>query len=106
MKHPREIHLGFLGVAAEECRYIEIVRGNFAGDFANIFLYLMDDVDLLRLEPLRWAVGPCLARKNRRVYACYCYQFFSRDYGAHFPSDVFVGAATGFAIARFNVLRH
>ena len=26
--------------------------------------------------------------------------------GAHFPSDVFVGAATGFAIARFDVLRH
>ncbi len=26
--------------------------------------------------------------------------------GAHFPSDVFIGAATGFAIARFDVLRH
>jgi hypothetical protein len=26
--------------------------------------------------------------------------------GAHFPSDVFFGAATGFAIARFDVLRH
>jgi membrane-associated phospholipid phosphatase len=25
--------------------------------------------------------------------------------GAHFPSDVFIGAATGFAIARFDVLR-
>jgi hypothetical protein len=26
--------------------------------------------------------------------------------GSHFPSDVFIGAATGFAIARFDVLRH
>jgi len=26
--------------------------------------------------------------------------------GAHFPSDVFIGAATGFAIARFDVLHH
>jgi hypothetical protein len=26
--------------------------------------------------------------------------------GAHFPSDVFIGAATGFAIAHFDVLRH
>jgi membrane-associated phospholipid phosphatase len=26
--------------------------------------------------------------------------------GAHFPSDVFFGAAAGFAIARFDVLRH
>jgi len=26
--------------------------------------------------------------------------------GAHFPSDVFIGAATGFAIAKFDVLRH
>ncbi len=26
--------------------------------------------------------------------------------GAHFPSDVFIGAATGFAIARFDVLRN
>jgi membrane-associated phospholipid phosphatase len=26
--------------------------------------------------------------------------------GAHFASDVFVGAATGFAIARFDVMRH
>ena len=26
--------------------------------------------------------------------------------GAHFPSDVFIGAATGFAISRFDVLRH
>jgi len=26
--------------------------------------------------------------------------------GAHFPSDVFIGAAMGFAIARFDVLRH
>lgn len=26
--------------------------------------------------------------------------------GAHFPSDVFIGAATGFAIARFDVMRH
>lgn len=26
--------------------------------------------------------------------------------GAHFPSDVFIGATTGFAIARFDVLRH
>lgn len=26
--------------------------------------------------------------------------------GAHFPSDVFIGAATGFAISRFVVLRH
>ena len=41
------------GVTAEECRHIEIVHGDFACDFANIFLYLMDDVDLLRLEPLR-----------------------------------------------------
>jgi hypothetical protein len=24
----------------------------------------------------------------------------------HFPPDVFIGAATGFAIARFDVLRH
>jgi hypothetical protein len=32
---------------------------------------------------------------------------FSRvTIGAHFPSDVFIGAATGFAIARFDVLRH
>jgi len=56
---------------------MEIVRGDFAGDFANIFLHLMDDVDLLRLEPLRRPTGPCFARKNRRVYACYCYQFFA-----------------------------
>ena len=26
--------------------------------------------------------------------------------GAHFPSDVFIGAATGFAIARFDALCH
>jgi membrane-associated phospholipid phosphatase len=26
--------------------------------------------------------------------------------GSHFPSDVFIGAATGFAIAKFDVLRH
>jgi hypothetical protein len=26
--------------------------------------------------------------------------------GAHFPSDVFIGAATGFAMAHFDVLRH
>jgi hypothetical protein len=26
--------------------------------------------------------------------------------GAHFPSDVFIGAAAGFAISRFDVLRH
>ena len=26
--------------------------------------------------------------------------------GAHFPSDVFIGAATGFAIARFDVMAH
>jgi PAP2 superfamily len=26
--------------------------------------------------------------------------------GAHFPSDVFFGAAAGFAISRFDVLRH
>jgi membrane-associated phospholipid phosphatase len=25
---------------------------------------------------------------------------------AHFPSDVFIGAATGFSIARSDVLRH
>jgi len=68
---------------------MEIVRGDFAGDFANIFLHLMDDVDLLRLEPLRRPTGPCFARKNRRVYACYCYQFFSRDYRRAFPLGCF-----------------
>ena len=26
--------------------------------------------------------------------------------GAHFPSDVFIGAATGFAISHFDVMRH
>jgi len=32
---------------------------------------------------------------------------FSRiSTGSHFPSDVFIGAATGFAIAKFDVLRH
>src|SRR5712675_2491134 len=32
---------------------------------------------------------------------------FSRvSTGSHFPSDVFIGAAAGFAIAKFDVLRH
>jgi membrane-associated phospholipid phosphatase len=32
---------------------------------------------------------------------------FSRvSNGSHFPSDVFFGAAAGFAISRFDVLRH
>jgi membrane-associated phospholipid phosphatase len=26
--------------------------------------------------------------------------------GAHFSSDVFIGAATGFAISHFDVMRH
>jgi membrane-associated phospholipid phosphatase len=26
--------------------------------------------------------------------------------GAHFPSDVFIGAAMGFSISHFDVLRH
>ena len=53
-KQQREIGLGFLRVTAKECRDIEVVRGNFAGDFANIFLDLMDDVNLVRLRRQFW----------------------------------------------------
>ena len=36
--------LGFLGLAAEECRHVQIVRGNFVADVADVLLHLMDDV--------------------------------------------------------------
>jgi len=49
-KHQREIGLGFLRVTAKECRNIQVVRGNFACDFANIFLDLVNDVNLVRLR--------------------------------------------------------
>jgi hypothetical protein len=36
--------LGFLGLAAEECRNVKIVGGNFAADVADVLLNLMDNV--------------------------------------------------------------
>ena len=88
-------------MSAEECRHIEIVRV----DFANIFLYLMDDVDLLPHN--------CFAGQQTRAlpvrivaYTLATAISFSRvTTGAHFPSDVFIGAATGFTFACFDVLR-
>jgi hypothetical protein len=41
---------GFLGVAAQECRHVEVVPGNFAADFADILLDLVDDVCWLMLR--------------------------------------------------------
>ena len=35
-------------MAAQECRHVEVVRRNLAGDFADIFLNLVHNVDLLR----------------------------------------------------------
>lgn len=49
MKHQREIRLCFLRVTAEKCRHVQVIRRNFAGDLANVFLDLMDNVYVLRL---------------------------------------------------------
>ncbi len=56
-KHQREIVLGFLRVTTKECWDIQVVRGNFAGDFANIFLNLVNDVNLVRMRRQFWLLG-------------------------------------------------
>jgi hypothetical protein len=56
-KHQREIGLGFLRVTTKECRDIQVVRGNFACDFANIFLNLVNDVNLVWLRRQVWLLG-------------------------------------------------
>src|SRR6266446_3768300 len=39
-----EPRLSLLGLAAEECRHVKIVRRDLLADFADVLLYLMDDV--------------------------------------------------------------
>ena len=56
-KHQREIGLGFLCVTTEKCWDIQVVRGNFAGDFANILLDLVNDVNLVWLWRQFWLFG-------------------------------------------------
>src|SRR4029077_5821891 len=48
--------LRFLRVAPQEGRNVQVVRGHFAGYFADIFLHLVDDVGLL-LRLLLWRLG-------------------------------------------------
>lgn len=63
---------------------------------------------------MSFSVATVFAQRYRRhkwvpyvAYATATAIAFSRvTTGAHFPSDAFIGAATGFAIARFDVLRH
>ena len=52
--------LGFLGLAAEECRDVQVVRGNFVADVADVLLDLMNDVGqrlLLRDRSFNFAAG-------------------------------------------------
>ena len=52
-KNSRKGRLGFLGLAAEKCRHVQVVRGDFVADFADILLDLVDDVGqrlLLRMR--------------------------------------------------------
>ena len=44
-----ESRSGLLRLAAEECRHIEVVRGDFVADVANILLHLVHDVGQLLL---------------------------------------------------------
>ena len=46
--------LCFLRVAAQECGNVEVVRGNFASDFADIFLDLMHNVCRLMVRLRRF----------------------------------------------------
>ena len=57
------------------------------------------DVFAQRYRHHKWV--PCVAYTLATAIS------FSRvTTGAHFPSDVFIGAATGFAISHFDVMRH
>ena len=61
--------LGFLGLAAEECRYVQVIRGNFVADFADVLLDLVDYVGqrlLLRRGSFHFAAGfPGLGQERR-----------------------------------------
>ena len=61
--------LCFLGLAAEECRDVQVVRGDFVADVADVLLDLVDDVGqrlLLRDRSFDFAAGfPSLGQEGR-----------------------------------------
>jgi hypothetical protein len=77
---------GFLGLAAEECRDVEVVRGDFVGCFADVLLNLVDYVGqrlLLGTRLLDFAAGfPCLGQERRLLWDVFLVGFLeaSGDY--------------------------